>query len=194
MELLLENVTRFVELTPEEQKILMDSFTIEKYAAKEILMKENNICTHQYFVLRGILRLYYLDENFNEHTLSFAPADWWMGDMYSFISQEPGNSIIEVVEDAIVMVQTREQQLEIFERVPKMERYFRILIERSLVANQQRLLDKMRLSAEERYEKFIKRYPDVTYNVPQKQIASYLGITPEFFSKMKARMLRRGRD
>lgn len=89
----------------------------------------------------------------------------------------------------MILTMTRTQQLALFDRVPKMERYFRILIERSLIANQQRLMDNLSLTAEERYERFCERYPDIKNCLPQKQIASYLGITPEFFSKLKKRIL-----
>lgn len=168
----------------------MDSFAIEKHKAKSFLLKAGEVSKDNVFVLSGILRHYSIDEDLTEHTLSFSSRGWWSGDMYSFISQKPGNSYIEVIEDVVLMTQTRQKQLEIFDEIPKMERFYRILIERSLVANQQRILDKMQLTAEERYKKFLKRYSAISYRIPQKDIASYLGITPQFFSKMKAKYLR----
>lgn len=189
MELLLKNVAKHVQLSKEEEQVLLDSFTTVHYPARTQLLKSGEICVTSTFVLSGILRNYCTDNQITEHTMNFATTGWWIADMYSFLSQQPGNSYIEVVEDAVVMTQTREQQLAIFDRIPKMERFFRILLERSLIANQQRLMDNMALSAEERYERFCLRFPTIKYNLPQKQIASYLGITPEFFSKMKKRLL-----
>lgn len=190
VELLLKNVAKHVQLNKEEEQILLDSFVLTRHPSRTKLLKSGEICINSFFVVSGILRNYCLDDNqANEHTINFATTDWWIADMYSFLSQKPGNSYIEVVEDAIIMTQSREQQLAIFERIPKMERFFRILMERSLIANQQRLIDNMALSAEERYKRFCERFSTIKYNVPQKQIASYLGVTPEFFSKMKKKLL-----
>ncbi|MTG96935.1 MULTISPECIES: Crp/Fnr family transcriptional regulator [Myroides] len=190
MDLLLKSIANHVKLTKEEEQIVLESFTITRYPAKTKLLNAGEVCINSSFVISGILRNYCMDDQTVEHTMSFATTGWWMADMYSFLSQEPGQSYIEVVEDAIVMTLTRDHQLSLFDRVPKMERYFRILIERSLVANQQRLMDNMSLSAEVRYERFCERFPTIKFCLPQKQIASYLGITPEFFSKMKKRMLQ----
>jgi CRP-like cAMP-binding protein len=112
--------------------------------------------------------------------------------MYSYLSGRPGNLFIEVNEDAEVLEITKENQERMYAEVPKTERFFRIIIENSLVAYQQRLLDNLSFTAEARYDKFLNKFGDLAHRVPQKQIASYLGVTPEFFSAMKARMLKRG--
>ena len=114
-----------------------------------------------------------------------------MSDMYSYFSQKPGQLFIEVLEDAEVVSLSKENQEQLFLEIPKLERFFRILIENSLVANQQRLMDNLSLPAEERFEKFCSKYGSLVYKVPQKQIASFIGVTPEFFSKMKARLLKK---
>lgn len=113
-----------------------------------------------------------------------------MADMYSFISQNPGNLFIEVLEDAELVILTKENQEVLYQQLPKLERFFRILAENSLVAHQERLLDNLSLTAEERFIKFCNKYPSLLQRVSQKYIASYLGVTPEFFSKMKAKLLR----
>jgi CRP-like cAMP-binding protein len=137
------------------------------------------------------LRSFNINDNIVEHILSFACEGWWIGDMYSLISQKPGNLFIEVLEDAEVVLLTRQTQNELFNEIPKLERFFRILTENSLVAHQERLMDNLSLPAEERFDKFCKRYPTIIQRVPQKQIASYIGVTPEFFSKMKSRLLKK---
>ena len=123
--------------------------------------------------------------------MQFACEGWWIGDMYSLITQKPGNLYVEVNEDAEVVLLSKENQEKLFQEIPKLERFFRILTENSLVANQERLMDNLSLSAEERFEKFCSKYPTLIQKVPQKQVASYIGVTPEFFSKMKAKMLKR---
>ena len=104
---------------------------------------------------------------------------------------KPGNLFIEVLEDSEVVLLSKENQEQLYFDIPKLERFFRILTENSLVAHQERLMDNLSLSAEDRFEKFCKRYPTLIQRVPQKQIASYIGVTPEFFSKMKSKMLRK---
>ena len=138
-----------------------------------------------------MLRSFNINDNIVEHVLSFACEGWWISDMYSLISQKPGNLFIEVLEDAEVVSLSKENQEQLYLEIPKLERFFRILTENSLVANQERLMNNLRLSAEERFDKFCKKYPTLIQKVPQKQIASYIGVTPEFFSKMKARLLKK---
>lgn len=178
-------------LTSEEKKKLSSLFEVKRYPAKSTLLEAGHISHNSYFVLSGILRSYTMDDHLNERTISFATTNWWISDMYSFLSGQPGNVYIDALEDALVIVLCRQKQLELFDEIPKLERYFRILIENSLVANQQRLMNNLSLSAEERYEKFCKRFPEIKHRIAQKHIASYLGITPEFFSKMKKELLRK---
>ena len=137
------------------------------------------------------MRSFSINDNIVEHVMSFACEGWWISDMYSLLSQKPGNLFIEVLEDAEIIVLSKENQEQLYLEIPKLERFFRILTENSLVANQERLMDNLSLTAEERYEKFCKKYPSLIQKLPQKQIASYIGVTPEFFSKMKARMLKK---
>ena len=112
--------------------------------------------------------------------------------MYSLLSQKPGNLFIEVIEDAEVVLLSKENQEQLYHDIPKLEHFFRILTENALVANQQRVMDNLSLSAEDRFEKFSQKYPSLMQKVPQKQIASFIGVTPEFFSKMKAKLLKKG--
>jgi CRP-like cAMP-binding protein len=191
LNLLLENIAKHVSLTPDEQERVLSFTTPKQFKTKTILIKAGEICTHSFFVTKGILRSYNMDENGVEHVVSFACPGWWIADMYSFLSQRPGQLYIEVNEEAEVLSISKEDQDKMYQEIPKMERFFRILIENSLVANQQRLIDNMSFTAEARYDKFSKKYPDLIHCLPQKQIASYLGVTPEFFSKMKARMLKK---
>lgn len=191
MNLLLENIAKHVSLTPEEQTLFSSLTETKNYKAKTILLKAGDVCTHSFFVTKGILRSYTIDENGTEHVVSFACPGWWIADMYSYLSQRPGQLYIEVNEDAEVIVLSKENQEQLYNDIPKMERFFRILIENSLVANQQRLIDNLSFTAEARYDKFIKKYPNLMHSLSQKQIASYIGVTPEFFSKMKARILKK---
>jgi CRP-like cAMP-binding protein len=191
MALILENIERYVSLTHQEQELFLSKTEVHHYKAKTILLNSGAICKHSYFVNSGILRSFTINDNIVEHVLSFACQGWWIGDMYSLLSQKPGNLFIEVLEDAEVVLLSKENQEILYREIPKLERFFRILTENSLVANQERLMDNLSLTAEERFEKFCKRYPTLLQKIQQKQIASYLGVTPEFYSKMKSRLLRK---
>ena len=187
---IIENINKIVTLSLEEELLFLSKTEIKQYKAKTVLVNAGEISNYSYFVNSGLLRSFNINDNIVEHVLSFACEGWWIGDIYSLISKKPGNLFIEVLEDAEVVLLTRESQNELFTEIPKLERFFRILTENSLVAHQERLMDNLSLTAEERFDKFCKRYPTIIQRVPQKQIASYIGVTPEFFSKMKSRLLK----
>jgi CRP-like cAMP-binding protein len=189
--LIIDNVLKHLAISTQEQELFLSKTETRQYKAKTIILNAGEICKHSYFVNSGVLRSFNINDNIVEHVLSFACSGWWIGDMYSLLSQKPGNLFIEVLEDAEVVLLSKVNQEILYSEIPKLERFFRILTENSLVANQERLMDNLSLTAEERFEKFCKKYPTLIQKVPQKQIASYIGVTPEFFSKMKSRILRK---
>lgn len=191
MSLILDNIAKHISLTSEEEKLFLSQTETRQVKAKTILQNAGQVCKDSYFVNSGLLRSFNINDNIVEHVMSFACEGWWISDMYSLLSQKPGNLFIEVLEDAEIVLLSKENQEQLYLEIPKLERFFRILTENSLVANQERLMDNLSLTAEERYEKFCKKYPTLIQKLPQKQIASYIGVTPEFFSKMKARMLKK---
>ena len=191
MSLIIDNILKHVTLSLQEQELFLSKTEIHHYKAKTILLNAGEVCKNSYFVNSGVLRSFNINDNIVEHVMSFACSGWWIGDVYSLISQKPGNLFIEVIEDAEVVLLSKENQEQLYYDIPKLERFFRILTENALVANQQRIMDNLSLSAEERFEKFSKKYPSLIQQVPQKQIASFIGVTPEFFSKMKSKMLRK---
>jgi CRP-like cAMP-binding protein len=188
---LLTNVAKHITLTEKEKKYFISLLRYRTLKRKDLLLQEGEICKYSTFVLDGALKGYTVDKEGNEHILSFALQDWWIADMYSYISQKPGTLNIEAVADSDIAMLSKEDQEMLYAKVPKFERFFRILIENSLVANQQRLIDNLSSTAEDRYIHFIKKYPLIPSCVPQHNIASYLGITPEFLSKIRARLAKR---
>lgn len=188
--LILASVARHITLTNAEEEAFTTLLEPLHAPRKAVLHREGEIFAVSYFVNSGCLRSFLVDEEGVEQVLSFSPPGWWMADMYSLISGKPGMVTINALEDTDIWVLTKARQEQLFAAVPKFERYFRILVERSLVAYQQRVIDRMSLTAEERYLKFCHTYPTLIDALPQKQIASYIGVTPEFFSKMRTRLLR----
>jgi CRP-like cAMP-binding protein len=185
---ILTNVSKHIALNLKEKNFFISLLEPNLLKRKEIYLRAGEICKHSAFVVDGALKSFTVDVDGKEHILSFATRDWWIADMYSYISRKPAVLTIEAIADSEVLLLSRENQQLLFERVPKFERFFRILTENSLVANQQRLIDNLSSTAQDRYLHFIKKYPMIPSCVPQHNIASYLGITPEFLSKIRRRL------
>lgn len=188
--LIIKNISKLVELSEADLNLFCSKFHFVKLKSKQIVIDIGDTCSRTYFVNSGCLRAFALDTNGVEHTVSFAPKDWWIAEMYSYISGEPATMKIEAIEESEVLYIEKEDYEMLFDKIPKLERVFRKLLERSVVAYQLRLIDRLSKTAEERYINFSKKFPGLVNTVPQKQIASFIGVTPEFFSKMKAKMLR----
>ena len=191
MSLILQNIAKHVTLTSEEQELFLSKTETHFYKSKTLLLNAGEIAQCTYFVNSGILRSFNINDNIIEHVLHFACEGWWIGDMYSYISEKPSSLFIEVLEDAEVVILTKENHQQLYRDIPKLERFFRILAENSLVSHQERLMDNLSLSAEERFEKMCTKYPSLIPKVAQKHLASYIGVTPEFLSKMKSKLLRK---
>lgn len=184
--LILNNISKHISLVKEEEEYFISLLESRKLKRKDFLLHSGDICRHSAFVTDGCLRGYTIDENGFEHILQFAPPDWWIADMYSLISQKPGNLFIEAMEESEVLMLSKEDQERLYLSIPNFERFFRIITENSLVSSRQRVMDNLSLTAKQRYEKFCSAYPTVFNTIPQKHIASYIGVTPEFLSKLKA--------
>jgi len=182
--LILQNIAKHISLTKEQENYFLSLLKNKKVRKKLFLSQEGDISKGPFFVTKGILRSYTVDKNGFEHVLQFAPPGWWIADMYSLITQQPGSLSIDAVEDSDVLLLPKQELDKLYNEIPAFERFFRILAENALVTFQQRLIDNLSLTAKERYANFCKRYPLLIERLPQKQVASYIGVTPEFLSKM----------
>lgn len=183
-EILLQNIKKHVSLSKEEEERLIDLLKSKKIKKKQFFLQEGDVQKHAVFVTEGCLRSYSVDKNGFEHVLQFAPVGWWIGDMRSLITQQPGILYIDAIDDSEIILLLRSDLETLYTSIPKLERFFRILAENSLATYQHRLIDNLSLSAMERYNNFCGLYPSLIEYLPQKQIASYIGVTPEFLSKM----------
>jgi CRP-like cAMP-binding protein len=190
-DLILNNISGYIRLDDKDKAFFISLLKPIKLKRRQMLLKEGGICRFSSFVTHGCLRGFSVDENGFEHVLNFAPQNWWIADMYSLITQKPGVLNIEALEDTEILTLSKVSQEELYVKVPVFERFFRIITENSLVTFQQRLLDNLSLTAEERYNNFCRRYPTLVNSLPSKQIASYIGVTPEFFSKMRHNILKK---
>ncbi|MCH5599763.1 Crp/Fnr family transcriptional regulator [Niabella ginsengisoli] len=191
-ELLIQSISNRVPINDNEKKLITALLKTRKLKKKNFLHQEGDIQQHVAFVKSGCLRSYSIDKNGTEHILQFAPAGWWIADMQSFLNVTPSGISIDAIEDSEAFLLNHTDVEQMYIAVPKMERYFRILAERSLATFQQRLIDALSLTAAERYTNFCKRYPTLIQTLPQKYIASYIGITPEFMSKMLSQPMKKG--
>jgi CRP-like cAMP-binding protein len=188
---LIAYISERIDLNTEERDKIASFYKIHKVSKKEHLFEQGAPCVVECFVVSGTLRVYYTDQKGLEHVLNFAFSDWWVGDMASFLSGEPSTLSVQALEDTIVLSIDPESKEELLNAVPKLERFFRIIIQKHLSAFQKRFLLTISASAAERYEELIRRSPGIEQLVPQHQIASYLGILPESLSRMKKQLLNR---
>jgi CRP-like cAMP-binding protein len=185
--LILANIAKHISLTDEERTSFTGRLKQVSVSKKDTLLKQGDICRNIYFVNSGTLRAYYTDRQDRETTIMFGVADWWITDMYSFLNQAPAIMHLDALENSEVLQLSKENLDSLYIEVPGFERFFRIIIQNAYVREQVRVIQNLSMSAEERYEIFIKKYPQIVQRVTLKQIASYLGITPEFLSAIRAR-------
>ncbi|SCW39888.1 Crp/Fnr family transcriptional regulator [Mucilaginibacter sp. NFR10] len=182
---------RSVSLTAEETALFNEILEYRKIPKKTRLLTAGNICNFEAYVNKGCIREYIIDENGAEVTLQFAVEDWWVSDLASFQDQSPAHMNIETLEDCELLILTHDSKEKLLNEVPKLERMFRLMLQRHLTVVQKRLFKTISTTAMEKYLEFINRYPSIPQRVPQHYIASYLGISPEFLSKLRARNLKK---
>ncbi|MEL6976849.1 MAG: Crp/Fnr family transcriptional regulator [Bacteroidota bacterium] len=183
--LLLQNIQKHVSLTLGEYETVLSFFTERHVLKKEKVILQGKPCRKFCFVEKGSLRAYHTNVEGKESTIMFAVEDWWITDMGGFLNQNPANLSLETLEDSLLFEVDEPTFQALLKEFPKLERYFRILFQRAYVREQQRVLDAISMPVEDRYSRFLNKYPKIVAKVTQKQIASYLGVTPEFLSMVK---------
>lgn len=186
---ILAAVEKHVTLDDVEKGVLFSLLDSKTLKTGDLIAKAGETCQHFIFVSMGCLMSYYTDESGVERVLQFAQASWWTGDLNTFIKREPSIYSTRAIVDSEVLMLTPKALNDLFERVPKFEKYFRIIFQNSLIAHGRRIMETLTYTAEQRYESFRERYPTLEQFVPQKYIASYLGVTPEFLSKLRRKLM-----
>jgi CRP-like cAMP-binding protein len=189
--LILKNIAKHISLDKEEINHFTSLLTFIEAPKKMLLLKEGQVCRHLIYVDSGTLRAYCTDKEGREATIMFAVADWWVTDMYCFVNEKPAMMYIEAIENSCLFQISRKCWEELFNNIPKFEKFFRILMQNAYTREQLRIIENLSLPAEERYDSFLVKYPHIANNVTQKQIASYLGITPEFLSTIRKNKSKR---
>lgn len=190
-DLILKNVSRHIQLDEKEKAFFISILQSRKLKRKEFLLKPGEISKTENFINKGCLRTYTVDANGFEHILMFAIEDWWTGDLHSFLTQSPATYFVEALEETEVIQYTKEDLERLLAEVPKFERFYRIMLQKSLISLHQRITQNLALPAEERYLNFMRKYPQLQDRLSQKQVAAYLGITPIFLSMLRKKLANR---
>ena len=187
-ELIINNISRFITLNDDEKEIYLSLLQPKKVKKKGFLLRQGETAKYEFFIVKGCLKTYTVDTNGVEHVSMFGIEDWWTGDLYSFMTEEPSLYFIEALEDTEVLQISKPNFDLLFEKIPKFERFYRILYQKSLITYIRRVNHNISLTAEDRYQNFISKYPQIANRISQKNIAAYLGVTPEFVSMIRRKL------
>jgi CRP-like cAMP-binding protein len=190
-DLLKTHLSRNITLTKEEFAFFTSFLKSKSLKKGEFLIREGEICKYETFVTEGCLKSYYEDENGFEHILDFSIEGWWADDLYSFFTQAPSQSAIQATENTRVLQISKPDLERVYQKVPKFERFFRLLFQHAYIAQREQINLILSTPAKERYLLFLKKKPYAEKRFSQKDIASYLGITPQFLSVLKKKKIRR---
>ena len=189
-DLLISNISKHISLTVEEIEFFKSLLKPKSLANGEFLLREGAVCKHESFVTKGCLKTYYLDENGFEHIIDFSIEEWWADDLYSLLTQTPSKSNIKAIEDTDILQISKNDLELLYQKIPKFERFFRILFQNAYITQREQINLALSASAQERYLLFVKKKPYAEKRFSQKDIASYLGVTPQFLSTLKKKLGR----
>lgn len=190
LDCLIESIEKHIELTRKEKLLILSRWEVLTIKKKQILLAPGTVAVYKYFVVKGSLRQYFVDDDGIEHTTIFGLEGWWVSDIGSFLKATEAKFYIETMEDSVIAAIKKEDLDELFVLVPKLNVFFRKMYQNAVSAKDERILNMLSSNAEDRFVKFLEKYPDLESRIPQYYIASYLGITPEFFSRMKSRVVQ----
>ncbi|WP_298513561.1 Crp/Fnr family transcriptional regulator [uncultured Kordia sp.] len=186
MKLQLANyLNRYVAFETEEIDLIFDALSTETFQKKEFLLEQYQVCKHRYFIIEGLIRSFRTDSNGNENISLFGIENWWITNLDSFINETPSQNAIQAVEKTTVLSISKNDLEVLYTKVPKLERAFRIITEKTLIAIQRKDEIYMKQHSKERYYNLVDTIPNFAQRVPQYMIASYLDITPEYLSEIR---------
>ena len=192
IESLLNYINRYIDLTSQEISDLSNHINIRTYLKGQYIVQQGDVCKYENFIISGCTKTYFIDPDGNEHIIMLAIENWWTADLGSFVTQEPADYNVQCLEKTKVAQFSYDSLEHLYRNIPALERFFRIIIQKAFVASQKRIVRNLSMSAKERYLLFRKQYPTIEQRVPQYLIASYLGITKQFLSKIRAELIQEG--
>jgi CRP-like cAMP-binding protein len=184
-EAIVGNVERFIQLTDEERQYFISILQVTNVRKKQYIVQPGFVCRHKNYILKGAMRSYFVEPGGQEHTIVLAIDDGWISDVYSYLYQTPATLFVEAFEDSTIVKLEYNAEQQLLERYPKFEKFFRIQSMRALANLQRRMLSNLSLTAEQRYDEYLEKYPAIAARIPQYALASYLGMTTEHLSKIR---------
>ncbi|MCD0470556.1 Crp/Fnr family transcriptional regulator [Flavobacterium sp. JAS] len=190
-QLLIHHIQNRIQLSQEELHQFVAGFKITKIKKRQFIIQPDFVAKYRSYVVKGALRAYVVNSQGQEHTISFAIEDWWISDYNSYIYQQPATMFVMALEDTVLLQLDFQSETKLKNANPKFESFFRITAERTAAFFQRRIILNLTSTAEERYDSFIEKYPSIVQRVPQYALASYLGMTTEFLSKIRNKKLKK---
>lgn len=182
---LIRHLESFIPLSQDEKALFEGRFAEMKVKRREKILVAGEVCRYYYFIRSGCFRLFGVDDKGFEHNIQFAAENDWIADIGSFYTQKPSLMGIESLEQSEVLRIAQRDLFDLFNLVPKLNRIFKVMIDLKYIELQNRVLQNFSSTAEQRYLAFLEQYPQLKNRLPNTQIASYIGITPEFLSKIR---------
>lgn len=184
-ELLVAHLQKVVEVSIEEAETFASCFKLTAIKKGQYVVQPGFTAKYKNYVFKGAFRAYVIDDAGNDHTVSFAIEDWWISDYNSYIYQQPATMFVVALEDSLVLQLEYDKEQQLKSSHHRLETFFRIVAERGLAFHQRRIISNLMHSAEERYDYFLEKYPAIASRVPQYTLASYLGMTKQFLSRIR---------
>lgn len=185
---LIKNITSYISLSESEIGAFCDLFEHQIVSKKSFLLREGEICRFEGFVIKGLFRVYHIDQNGFEQILYFAAENWWITDLDSFTNEIPSHLYIEALEESEVLVISKKDKESAYSNIPQIEKLFRVMTQKTHTALQRRMIDNLSKTAETRYLEFLEKYPKIVQRLSNIQISAYLGITNVFLSNIRKKI------
>lgn len=187
MERLRQHIEQITSLTNEEFEYIRTYFSKKRVLKNQYLLHEGDEVKNEFIVLSGLYKVFFLDDQGKEHIIQFAKENWWMSDYQAFFHEKKATVFIECIEAGEVLVSTLETREKLSVESHKMEHFYRVKLTNGFVALQERIKLLLSSTPQERYDAFMKLYPDLLQRLPKKLIAEYLGVSRETLSRLYSR-------
>ena len=188
--LILQNISQQAQLTAEEKEYFCSILKPRTYLKRQFILQQGDTCRYLNFVNKGCLRSYFVNDKGNDFNLQFAIEDWWITDYCSLYNGKPSLQNIEALENTEVLQIEKTQLDDLYLKIPKFEHFYRILLQKAFITHEKRILYFISRTAEERYLAFREYYGLFEQRIPQHHIASFIGVTPEFLSKIRNKIAK----
>ena len=186
---IIAHVEKYISLSKEETETFLSFLSVVEVSKRKRLVEPGSFIQNEYFVIKGCLKGYYLDDNGDKHIIQFAIENWWIGDFDAFYNQVPSKLHVEAIEDSTLLAITFDDLQQLFKSIPKFERYFRILVTGAFISLRGRILSTLQKSTKERYLEFCKTYPNIEQRVANYDIANYLGVSAQSLSRIRRNLV-----